>query len=597
MTTLFTVPLATVPEGETMPITLAEVDEYKAGLTDEQKKDWLHIFNAAFAAYEVAGMANEEERKKRALLIATNRVDSDEQSRSDAISQKAWADIAESDYTIDQLVAAVPAACLTWAKAQAKAEKRDLTKADLKLRYKNPDGTVNINGIRAALSRLPQTKLPQDVLDKAKAELEKALTAAKKALGIKDRGDAQIRQSYGEARIVRYDEELGLLVADVPIAKMTVLPYLDSSGNVVHELKHPRDFATPAFLATVPGKPVVDGHAPNGVPFDELSEDDRARYTSGVLHTGQDSVWVEDSLVYAREVVFDEALIADIKEHKKVQVSTGIWAQIEDEEGTYDGMQYQRRQKHPMLDHLAHVPQGRCGADCSVVIDGAIEITETHDAGGSMAEKKDEKKQDEQQAVVRELKLDEAAITLCPDVKVEDAEAFQAAIDALVQAKADAEAATATLQAQLDAAKGEGDGKDEVIKTLQDELKTVQEAQTKLDTGLEGRLDERIDMIAFMQELDEEYDHHGKTVQDMRVDALKHFDETFDPKDLSEEYVRARFDTVRDFYEKQLKDPTGVFDLRAPRTDQSNEEDEAKTRADARTVGLYRDPLKQGKKE
>jgi hypothetical protein len=723
-----------------MPITLADVETYKKGLTDEQKADWLQIFNAAAAAYEAAGVADEEERQKKAQLIASSRVDTSllsmrvddiyegewptpgkgaprnpyggfssldypegkadwllawkahfaqvkdakvfsnisewlwaiqsaleimlpdgmydvapreedfsgvnvlsspkdyglktwkdrpegmslvavvlpselelydlhraywaERKRKeidgllsvqDAVSQRAWKQVKESSYSVKQLAAAVPKACLAWAKAQAKVEKRDLTKADLKLRYKNPDGTVNINGIRAALSRLPNTKLPEKTLNAAKAELEKALKSAKKALGIKDRGDAQIRQSYGDVRVVRYDEDTGILVADVPIAKMTVLPYLDADGKIVHELKHPRDFASPAFLSTVPGKPVVDGHRPDGsVAFDEMGEKDRAKYTCGVTSISLDSVWVEDSLVWAREAIFDKDLIASIKSGEKVQVSTGIWAKVRDEEGVYDGLTYQRRQLKPVLDHLAHVPQGRCGPDCSVVIDGAIEITETHEVGGSMAEKKDEQKKDEQE-VVRELKLDEATITLCPDVTVEDAEAFQAAIDALTQAKADAEAATAALQAQLDAAKGEGDGKDEVIKTLQDELQSVRDAQTQLDEGIESRLDERIDMIAFMRGLDAEYDHHGKTVQQMRVDALKHFDESFDPTDLSEEYVKARFDTVQEFYQKQQQDPTGSFDLRAPRTDE--EADDLQAKADARTVGLYRDPLKQGKKD
>ena len=206
----------------------------------------------------------------------------------------------------------------------------------------------------------------------------------------------------------------------------------------------------------------------------------------------------------------------------------------------------------------------------------------------------DQKKDPETTAM--SLKLDEATIALCPDVKVEDATAFQTAIDALTQAKLDAEQAVADLQAKLDAAKGEGDGKDAVIQTLQDKLKTVQDAQAKLDEGLDTRLDERIDMIAFMRELDPEYDHRGKTVADMRVDALKNFDEDFDPKDLSEDYIKARFDTVQEFWEKQRKDPTGVFDLRAPRGD-GEDEDEEKSRADARTVGLYRDPLKQGKKD
>jgi len=621
-----------------MPITLAEVEGYKKGLSDEQKGKWLKIYNAAFAACEAAGIEVEQERHTSALHIASSRIDSFPLSlRTDDIYNGEWPSpgkgaprnpyggFSSLDYPegkSDWLLAwKAHFAQVKDAKAFSSISEW-LWAIQSALKLTLPDGVSGTAVREEDLSEANILATPQDhgltawkerpegltLIDVVlPSELEiydlfRAYWAERKRkeidglLTVQDRGDAQLRQSFGEARVVRYDEETGLLVADVPVAKLTVLPYLDSSGKVVHELKHPRDFASPSFLASIPGKPIVDGHAPAGVPFDELGDTERARYTCGFLHTDPGSVWVEDSFIYAREVVFDEELVSDIRSGKKVQVSTGIWSQVTEEEGVYDGIAYERRQTKPVLDHLAHVLQGRCGPECAVVLDGAIEISETHDAGGNMdvKHKKDPKKDEE--TVVRELKLDEATIALCPDAKVEDMTAFQTAIDVLKQAKADAEGATATLQTQLDEAKGTGDGKDVVIQTLQDELKTVQEAQTKLDGGLDTRLDARIDMIAFMQDLDEEYDHHGKTVQDMRVDALKHFDEKFDPKDLSEEYVQARFDTVREFYEQQRKDPTGLFDLRAPRTD-ADGEDEAKTRAEARTVGLYRDPLKQGKKD
>lgn len=617
-----------------MPITLAQVEEHKKGLDDEQKKKWLKIYNSAFAACQAAGVEDEKECHTSALRIASSRVDNRPLAlRADGIYEGEWpgpgvgaprnpyggfSSLEYPDGKSDWLLA--------WKAhfAQVKDAKvfsnisEWLWAVESALELTLPDGLYDVAPREEDLSEANILSTPEDygltswkdrpegmsVLDVTLPgelelyDLHRAYWAERKRkeidglLSVQDRGDAQLRQSFGEARVVRYDEDTGLLVADVPIAKLTVLPYLDSTGQVVHELKHPRDFASPAFLATIPGKPIVDGHAPGGIPYDELDEEGRARYTCGFTHTAPGSVWVEDSLIYAREVVFDEQLIAGIRSGEKVQVSTGIWSLVTDEEGVYDGVAYQRRQTKPMLDHLAHVAQGRCGPECAVVLDGAIEISEsTNEEGGNGMEEKESKNE---QTTTLELKLDEATIALCPDAKAEDVTAFQAAIDAVIQAKTDALTKVTELTTQLDAAKGEGDGKDVVIKTLQGELKTVQEAQTKFDEGLDTRLDERIDMIAFMRELDPEYDHRTKTVQDMRVDALKHFDETFEPKDLSEDYVKASFDTVQKFLEKQRKDPTGVFDLRAPRGDEGDE-DEAQKRVDARTTGLYRDPLKQGK--
>lgn len=95
-------------------------------------------------------------------------------------SDASW-DGSKSRFTIDQLLRAVPAAIASWARAQAKAHNRDVIKSDLHLPYKEPDGTVNLAGVRNALSRLPQVKgVPADVLDKAKAELQAALNKGNK---------------------------------------------------------------------------------------------------------------------------------------------------------------------------------------------------------------------------------------------------------------------------------------------------------------------------------------------------------------------------------------------------------------------------------
>ena len=136
-----------------------------------------------------------DRKKCEGLAIATalkkvkERKMKESASVAEAYVEKAW-DNSKADYTIEQLSRAVPRAILKWAKAQAKKEDRDLTKDDLKLRYKEPNGDINIEGIRAALRRLPQTEdIPQDVLDDAREELESMLKKAKKALNIEEAFD------------------------------------------------------------------------------------------------------------------------------------------------------------------------------------------------------------------------------------------------------------------------------------------------------------------------------------------------------------------------------------------------------------------------
>ncbi len=96
--------------------------------------------------------------------------------KSTSFSNTDWGEIKESDYTIAQLARSVPKPILEWARKNAKDAERDLVKDDLKLRFKNPSGTININGVRAALRRLPQVEgVPAEVLAEAKKELEEHL--------------------------------------------------------------------------------------------------------------------------------------------------------------------------------------------------------------------------------------------------------------------------------------------------------------------------------------------------------------------------------------------------------------------------------------
>lgn len=121
-------------------------------------------------------------------------------------------DGSKSRFSIEQLSRAVPAAVRAWAKKKAADAGGDVTKGDLKLPYKEPDGTINLAGCRAALPRIDGSSLPAAVKAKARAEIEAALAAGKKALGL---GESEFRESY----------DLG-----VPFAEAKV------EGNVIHNV-------------------------------------------------------------------------------------------------------------------------------------------------------------------------------------------------------------------------------------------------------------------------------------------------------------------------------------------------------------------------
>jgi hypothetical protein len=92
-------------------------------------------------------------------------------------TDKKW-DGSRSRFTLEQLQRAVPASLKAWGKSQGDGK----NKGDYRLPYKEPDGTINVNGVRNALSRAKQLKgPPQPAINSAIAELQRVLARAKKA--------------------------------------------------------------------------------------------------------------------------------------------------------------------------------------------------------------------------------------------------------------------------------------------------------------------------------------------------------------------------------------------------------------------------------
>lgn len=110
-----------------------------------------------------------------------------------AVSNSPW-NGDKSRYSIEQLARAVPSAVARWARSQG-----ELKKENLKLPYKEPDGTINLNGVRAALAAIGGARtgqkpgLPSEVLSAARTQLEGILSRYKKSLekGGKDMSDVE----------------------------------------------------------------------------------------------------------------------------------------------------------------------------------------------------------------------------------------------------------------------------------------------------------------------------------------------------------------------------------------------------------------------
>jgi len=81
-------------------------------------------------------------------------------------------------FSLEQLQRAVPASMRAWGKAQGDGT----SKSNYKLPYKEPSGTINVNGVRNALARAKSVKGPPTAaINSAIGELQRVLVRAKKA--------------------------------------------------------------------------------------------------------------------------------------------------------------------------------------------------------------------------------------------------------------------------------------------------------------------------------------------------------------------------------------------------------------------------------
>ena len=180
--------------------------------------------------------------------------------------------------------------------------------------------------------------------------------------------EKQLRIDQGHIENYRYDEEEGVLTADVKLIKSQVLPYLGDNGQVIKELVHPDHLKEDSWLDSIKTKPVTDSHPEEHVDYDNMG-----KYAKGNLHNQDPDVRENGEVeIWSKETIYDKDLIQDILSGKKKQVSVGRFVKTIDESGDYKGAKYDKIQTDMTFNHLAHVPKGRAGDDVEIKLDGAM---------------------------------------------------------------------------------------------------------------------------------------------------------------------------------------------------------------------------------
>lgn len=116
-------------------------------------------------------------------------------------------------------------------------------------------------------------------------------------------------------------------------------------------------------------KPVTDTH-----PQDDVTVDNYSRLSVGNVG---DNIGPLDNKRLGGQVLITDKSVIDKVDKGTDEVSLGYLSEIIEEEGVFEGVNYQYRFDGPMIcNHLAVVPKGRCGENVRIL-----------DAGGSVMKK------------------------------------------------------------------------------------------------------------------------------------------------------------------------------------------------------------------
>ena len=156
--------------------------------------------------------------------------------------------------------------------------------------------------------------------------------------------------------------------------RVGVFSYLDASGTLRRELRHPDDVFAPESLATLKNAPVTLEHPPEMVTPENIKE-----YMMGYT---TDRVEVNRDLVETDLIIAEEEAITAVEGGLR-ELSSGYLADLDEEVGTYNGAPYTHRQKNIVYNHLALVKHGRAGPEVRLRLDSADAVMQDDGNKGS----------------------------------------------------------------------------------------------------------------------------------------------------------------------------------------------------------------------
>jgi hypothetical protein len=290
----------------------------------------------------------------------------------------------------------------------------------------------------------------------------------------------------------------GFLRIPAHLTRVGVVTYQDKSGHTIREFRPPEEVRHPDSLATLRSAPVTIGHVAmvNPQNVSNLS----------VGHTGDT---VKSGDVVAGDVIIErQDAVEQVRAKKLEALSPGYVCQIDTTPGEYKGQRYDQIQRRIRYNHVALLPKGagRQGDEVSLRLDEADLVSvERWDY--------DDKKPAEPTPGATKGKTMEFDVIVVrldgQDVELRVPKGTGSMVKGLFEKNENA---------RLDSVKSLSETEDKLA-AAQKELEDAKKASSA--EVIQQRVDERVAVIEHAKELAPKADFTGKSVSEIRVEALK----------------------------------------------------------------------------
>ena len=178
------------------------------------------------------------------------------------------------------------------------------------------------------------------------------------------------RYDKGEIRNTHINED-GFLISDSIITRTGVFIYKNADGSLRRELRHPDDILKQDSIRTLKMLPITLMHPPEK----KVDSMNASRLSKGF--TGED-ITIDGKFIRNKLKICDQEAINAVQGGMQ-ELSLGYTVMLVEENGEYDGQNFDFRQTEVVYNHLAIVPSARAGNEARIVMDenDAIQVEDT----------------------------------------------------------------------------------------------------------------------------------------------------------------------------------------------------------------------------